>query len=143
MQEINRYIEQLVEDIQALYLKQPSNIFSDNNIQTDTLKLNLAEQELSTIVGLSKALFPAADILDEEQAGKLVTHLIFLLKGYNIIPDFPVGLPFIVRYQLLLEIWDTEIKLIGKEHHIDLCHYDPDNCPYLDYCSICDDLTEE
>ena len=141
MQEINRYIEQLVEDIQSLYI-DTSNIYSSYSIQTDTLQLNLVEQKLSSLVGLEKELLPAADNLNELQAKRLVTHIIFLLKGYNIIPDFPVGLPYIIRYSLILEFWDTDIKLIGKEHHIDLCHYDPDNCPYGDYCSICDDLDD-
>ena len=142
MQEINRYIEQLVEDIQTLYINRSSAVFS-SNINTDTLELNLDEQKLSTLIGLEKEIFPVADKLNEEQAGKMVKHIIFLLRGYNIIPDFPVGLPYIIRYQLILDFWDTDIKLIGKEHHIDLCHYDPDNCPYGDYCSICDDLDDE
>lgn len=143
MQEINRYIEQLVEDIQTLYINQSASVFSSSIISPETLELNIDEQKLSTLVGLEKDLLPPADKINEEQAGKIVKHIIFLLKTYNIIPDFPLGLPYLIRYQLILEFWETEIKLIGKEHHIDLCHYDPDNCPYGDYCSICDDIDDE
>lgn len=142
MQELNRYVNQFVEDMQSMYLRQFSENKMVNVSELNSDNITLVEQKLSKLLGLERELFPPAEIISNEQAGKIVKNTVFLLKAYNIVPDFPVNLPDIVMYRLILDFWDTEIKLIGKEHHIDLCHYEPENCPYGEYCSICRDLQD-
>lgn len=145
---MQRYIEQLIEDIREAALLAPADPFADNTISDEeALELELDEAErfstgpfekLSDIIGISKNLLPAPERLNDEQLQALSTEMINLLIKFNFIPEYPVDVPYKLLYKALLSIWDDDYVLLTTgQSHIEFCDYDEDTCPFPGYCKLC------
>ena len=147
MQQIDRYIHHLLEDlelakanIQADYLLNNKNVSKELN---STNPFVPREVMISRFSGIMMIELPVHLNITEEIAATLIKSITELLLALNIVPDLPPNLPEVIKYQLIRDYWDTEFSISNKEHHIDFCHYHPDNCPYTQYCNICNELDDE
>ena len=49
-----------------------------------------------------------------------------------------------LRYPFLYGLWDEEhVPLSFGENHIEFCSYEPENCPFPGYCSICNEINAQ
>lgn len=149
MQDISKYLNQLVEDIQHAKVIKIAAVPA-----AFTMAVNGADYDdcpsaipitkpLSKIVGFEKDRLPPYNQLTDQQSEFLIGQIMELLATHRIFSDFPNLLPAKKRYKLIYEYWDKEVTLKGKDHHIDFCHYSLENCPYQCYCTICDELNDE
>ena len=143
---MQKYIDQLVTDLHHIGVNIQDRKVSSMLVDTDSYLVtnNPVSRmvNLSRITGISKYELPEKPNITEEHAGKLVSGILKVLLMLKIIPDFPVNIPETVKYNLLRDYWETEFVIANKEHHIDFCHFHPGNCPYIQFCSICNDLDD-
>lgn len=153
---MDRYIEQLIEDIRNAAEQAPQQEFDDSELDDEeALEMELEESEriingpfekLSDIVGVSKELLPAPDRLGESQKKQLVPELEILLNAYNFIPDYPDNVPAEMLYKAFYNIWDDEfVRVTSGQFHIEFCDYDEATCPFPGFCDFCneDNIPEE
>jgi hypothetical protein len=150
---IQRYVEQLVEDLQkaAERAYNPGHLKNGMGSSPQNFQDHIAEVEqylhgpmskLSEIVGIDAAMFPADDLLSDEQTGLLVPEMELLLNAFNFYPDFPQNkgkiVPPRLRYRALREKWDSDQVFVSfGEIHLEFCDYDEESCPFPGYCSTC------
>ena len=148
MQDISRYIEQLIEEIQEKTNKLtvcPPVPFAETGsiLPNDCESMVRETKSLALFTGIETIQLPPHGAIDEDQASGLIDAIMELLASIRVYSDYPNLLPPIKRYKLIREYWDEEITLVGKEHHIDFCHYSLDECPYQGYCTICDEMNDD
>jgi len=91
-----------------------------------------------------KESFPPVDQLSKSEISVLSYKLQHLLAAWHFHFDFPNLLPDSEKYKLMVDHWNTPVKLaVTGESHIEICHSDTHSCPYSGYCTICDDLNDE
>ncbi len=143
MKDISRYVEQLVEIIAQNHCKVVSNsIFTENNRQRffETVKQS---KSISSLVGIEKQELPQICKLNKSQSEKLINSITNFLASLRIYFDFPNRLSVSSKYEHVYNCWNNTMSLTDKEHHIEFCHYNNENCPYEDCCTICSELKDE
>jgi hypothetical protein len=152
---MQRYIEQLIEDLQAATWKTrpPHAIWDgidpDNENDSDDISyveefIYGQEERISSITGIERKLLPPVDGLSDDQAGILATELEKLLNVFNFYPDFPGDYPAHLRYPLLLGLWNKKyVPLSFGESHIGFCSFDEKECPFPGYCSTCKEIKRQ
>lgn len=147
---MQRYIEQLIDDLRQAASLAPPDIIDDPEIDDEeALEMELEEAErivsgpfekLSDIVGIPKKMLPGPDRLNTDHVSMLVPEIEKLLNAYNFYPDYPENVPYNLLYKALYNIWDDEfVKVNSGQYHIEFCDYDKDNCPFPGYCDFCND----
>lgn len=149
MQDISKYVNQLVDEIQHAKITNGSSVHVSYSMAgnepgyDEHLSAIHITKPLAKIAGIEKVQLPPVAQLSDQQAEILVDQIMDLLGTRRIYSDFPNLLPAKKRYKLIYDYWDKEVTLKGKDHHIDFCHYSLDNCPYQGYCTICDELNDD
>ncbi|MBI4645184.1 MAG: hypothetical protein HY738_00985 [Bacteroidia bacterium] len=145
---MQRYIEQLVEDIRARKNYVPkeepfSEVYEEFEVQMMTLE-DGPDTQLSKVFKLDKEAFPPADKLTNEQIETLVNEILSLWAAYNIEAMYPENVPPRILYPLLVEQLDKPFQYwTGWQMTMELCDYEPDRCPFgTEYCT-CKDLIDE
>lgn len=146
---MNRYIEQLVEDIRMAAGWAPH--LNEGRIKLSTEEeleqhfddienfLHGELEKLADIVGIPLKMLPAPERINQRQKEILADELTSLLNAWNFYPDFPENLPAEMKYKALLDVWESEQTYMRSgEAHIEFCNYDPANCPFPGYCQNCD-----
>lgn len=145
---MEKYIQQLIDDIVEVIKAHPKNGSGDSMEQDDPEEVDpMADVEqflygpqkkLSEIVGIDKIQLPPGEKLSDQQKTMLFYAMTDLLKAYEIFTDFPEGLPVAIKYRLLRERWEQEeVPVVGGGGmvHIEFCHYVPEECPFpVEYC---------
>lgn len=151
---MENYLKQLIDDIrQAGYnIKPPHEIWesADPDDEVEEEDFSYVEEYLygeeipvSDITGIDKDALPPANKLTAEQREQLSRELEKLLEVKHIELDFPTGFPYERRYGFFYEFWHKKhVEISFGTSHVELCDYDPDNCPYPDYCT-CHEFREE
>lgn len=140
---MNRYIHQLIEDLEeAVALAPNREIFYDNYEfeSEDEEEASIAfiehylygEQiELGKIVGIEQILLPPVEKLNKKQSAKLFPHLESLLSVHGFELDFPKNVPESLKYELLRQVWtDKFVPVKMGIQTIEFCDYDCDFCPF-------------
>ena len=92
--------------------------------------------------GLRQELFPSADKLTDEQLDKLSDAILRLWATYNYTAIFPEKTPARIIYPLLiLRMHEPTLLFEHGNMGIEFCEYDPQTCPFGEYCT-CKDLIE-
>ena len=150
---MQRYVEQLIEDIRAI-AKNPPNVSAGKNYlsssETETEYFDDVEKfirgdelNLSAIVGLPKSALPDHQRLSDRQVKWLCQELILMLRAWNFEPEFPCKLPVRLQYQTIRDHWDDKVVYVASgTMHIEFCSYDRDECPFPDHCTFCDEMLE-
>lgn len=125
---MERYIEQLIEDIRNSSEKAPKeDTGTDDPDGTDSIRyaeqfVHGEAQPLSQITGIDQEQLPPVDKLNNKQINQLLNELIRLLNNFHFVPDFPEKVPVNLRYKVLREHWNDEyVSVGGGQVHIEFC----------------------
>ncbi|MBE0638840.1 MAG: hypothetical protein IH598_09995 [Bacteroidales bacterium] len=151
---MNRYVEQLIEDIRKAAANAPQPDDDETEISDEEALarhfddveqyLHGEREKLSEIIGIPLNLLPSPGKLTKTQISKLTVELVRLLNVWNFYPDFPNNLPDHMKYAALLGIWESEqVYMNSGETHLEFCDYDPSDCPFPGYCKSCDDFNTD
>lgn len=141
---MNRYIHQLIEDLQeAITLAPERELFYDNyefesEDEEDEASLAFFEHylfgkeiELGKIVDFEQILLPPIEKLTKVQAAKVFPFLESLLSAYGFELDFPDGVAGELKYELVRQVWtDKFVPMSMGIQTIEFCDYDCDYCPF-------------
>ncbi|MBK3516423.1 hypothetical protein [Carboxylicivirga marina] len=141
---MNTYIKQLIELIEDAITKAPKK-----NTDTDEYDAEVescfAEEflqgkpgKISAITGIDKYNFPACDKLESGQLTSLLTSLESLLEAYNWEFMFPEKVTSKVKYQFIIDHWDSEhVHCEQSMVQIETCKFDENDCPFPGHCNVC------
>lgn len=141
---MNRYIHQLIEDLEeAIALAPEREIFCDNyefDYEDEEDHMSLAYIEhylygkqipLSEIVQIDQILLPPVEKLNSNHIEKVFPLLEELLNNYGFELDFPEGVPLQLKYELVREVWTEKfVHMNTGVQAIEFCDYDFNSCPF-------------
>jgi hypothetical protein len=148
---MQRYIEQLIEDIRTAATHAPPDPFDDPDLEKeDMFMLEMEESEkfvegpyelLCDVVGIPLKALPAPERLSIEQIILLNDELEILLNAYNYYPEYPENVPEVMLYNAYLQVWESEVSRVRFGHFIiGFCDGDDEeNCMFPGFCSHCSD----
>jgi len=145
---MQRYIEQLIEDMHQAAAQAPADPFDDPLLDSeDAFMMEMEESEkiiegpfelLCDVVGIPLHALPPPNKLNPEQISLLNTELEKLLISFNYYPDYPENVPALLLYNAFRSIWEIEvIRVRFGQYHIDFCDGEEENCPFPGYCQNC------
>lgn len=151
---MQRYVEQLVEDLRAIAKNPPHLLengggsFPDSPEKDDLAEIEELyggeEHPLSGIVGLPKSALPDHRRLSDKQVIWLTSELIETLHAWNFQPDFPDNVPVRLQYDALRNHWDDKLVYMRFGTVVmQLCDANRLHCPFPGYCQICDETEKE
>ncbi len=150
IQEMERYVEQLLTDIEAA-----AKMFTQPEIIPDSPEMRGAEDTRQLIenpfvtpeelTGIRFAQFPEHIDMDGLQTRKVLRAMLHLLDACYLKVYFPKEAPHEFKYEALRENWDVSqvkhLPLSGDE--IELCTGDPMTCPFGEFCDCGDELPDD
>lgn len=144
---MQKYLNQLIEDMRLASLRVPQSKIPDGEFDPDYMMEleDMEEQPMSEWFGLEKEQFPPSDRLAPDQLELMAHEFEELWGAYSFDPFFPEGLPAKRRYELMRDYLDHKCTHWpgGWIHTFEFCHYDPDHCPFgNEYCR-CKDFDYE
>ncbi|PKR81793.1 hypothetical protein CW751_00180 [Brumimicrobium salinarum] len=136
---MNRYIEQLVEDLKEAEEAQIA-VRSHLDILGEA-ELYIVEDEdfcdgfnvapLCEIIGFEKIVFPPHEQLTDSQIDLIYQQLSNLIENYNFFLDFPEKVQTRLKYTLLINALEDEYTCSNANiTSIEFCDYDHDTCPF-------------
>ncbi|WP_372776548.1 hypothetical protein [Mangrovibacterium sp.] len=154
---MNRYLEQLIDDIrQASWrIQPPHELWLESNVDTDdedeVEDMAYAEQFLygekkpiSEITGIEREKLPSPELLRPEHQAVLAQELEKLLELFHFYLDFPEGFPLDMRYSFIRDLWsESHVPLSFGENQIEFCQYEEEDCPFPGYCTVCKEFEIE
>ena len=152
---MDKYIEQLINDFKTATwnLRAPGELWDSADIDNENEVEDLSyveqfvygeEQKISEITGIETGQLPPVEKLTEEQASLLAGEMEELLNYFHFYPEFPEGVPGLIRYRLLREKWDSkQVAVSFGRVHLEFCDYEEENCPFPGYCTTCKEIREE
>lgn len=148
---IQRYIEQVIEDIDHLLEKDPP--YKNTNPPLDFLEeMELFEDSILNNRGMpvvkyssiSKNQLPPAESLSLKQLRDLKEKILDLLQHCNLILEYPEQLPDDSVYHVIRENWETFILPESDFYiHHEFCDYDFEACPFPGFCNHCEELNND
>jgi len=89
--------------------------------------------------GLEAAQFPPIDRLSEHQLEELTHSILRLWATFNYTAVFPNKTPARIVYPLLIAKMHKPTHLFERGNMgVEFCDYDPNNCPFGEYCTCKD-----
>ncbi|MDY0343423.1 MAG: hypothetical protein RBR28_07615 [Lentimicrobium sp.] len=144
---MEKYINQLIEDMRLSALKVPSakDWLSQMNAIHDEPMDEISSCEVFTerssykllgdIVGIPKEALPSPGQLSDAQVKLIHDELEKMLITWHFIPSPPEDVPLKVRYELLRDALGRENCYMGiGEVHMDFCGGNCPDCRVLEYC---------
>jgi hypothetical protein len=154
---MQRYIEQLIEDIHqaTLKVKPPHDLWIEAEADPDD-ELELEdmsyvekyvygkEEPIGTITGIDPMLLPKPEKLTQEQQALLAVELEKLLQFYHFDLLFPEDLPAHLRYPFIINFWNEEhVAMSFGFSEFEFCDYEEEKCPFPGYCNTCKEVAEQ
>lgn len=141
---MQKYLDQLIEDMQMIGNKAKSNLIPDESF--DPVKMmemeESPEQTMGFWFGLSQECFPPSDKLNEHQLEQMTIEIEELWGAFGFVPDFPDKLPARRKYELMREYLNQPCQYWAKGWilHFEFCQYDPNECPFgSEFCRCKED----
>ena len=149
---MNRYLEQLVEDLDLavsnqIALRSHLDILGESEMCEAEEGVNYDEKTspLSKIIGFDKCYFPPEEKLTDDQVAVVYSRLLCVLDNYNFFLDFPDKVEIRTKYIMVLDILDEETTYSNaKVTIIEFCDFDYDTCPFgaeLCQCKMYEDMS--
>jgi hypothetical protein len=145
---MDRYVEQLIEDIRNSESKADSRIseiveyvdyFDYLPLEEDS---NLHGVKLSDLVDIDRIFFPDRLLLNDNHITMLVNAIDKLWKAYGLNPVFPDELPDNIKYcQFRNYLNQVVYPVKGKMVDIELCDYLPHQCPFGELCPVAEKVS--
>lgn len=135
---MNRYLEQLIEDMDLAIANQIAirshlDILGEIEVceTEEEIHGNEKTAPLSKIIGFDKCYFPSEEKLTDDQVTVVYTHLLCVLDNYNFFLDFPDDVDIRTKYVMVLDILDDETTYSNaKVTILEFCDYNHETCPF-------------
>ena len=146
---MTRYIEQILEDIrdaELLAVERVRNICSPKEDEEYHIVIDensMGGIELSKLFDIDKIFFPEKNLLDSEQILVMVNAIESLWKAYGLNPVFHDNLPVEAKYCQLRNYLNQKVYPVsGRMVDVELCDYNQNDCPFINWCSIAEEQKE-
>jgi hypothetical protein len=141
---MERYITQLIDDLhQITSVMNPDDEPEPEDMSYVDDYLYGERYPISQITTIATEQLPPPEKLSPEQQALLAFELEDFLLYFHFCLDFPHDYPFHLRYPFIRNIWEDEhVAMKFGRTHIEFCEYDEEQCPFLEYCHVCDDVKE-
>ncbi len=142
---MEKYVRYLLHDIRAAIEHVP-DLLVEPDEDTDYLPAEEEEkyaprQRLSDRLGLRPEWFPPPSRLGDAQMDRLVNALEDSLEAHGYFVIFPEATPMRQRYEMLTEKLDSEVPVLQYNvWQIELCDYEPEQCPFGEGNCRCRDI---
>ena len=138
---MERYVQQLIEDLELVASNPPAHPYVESpphlngNIEIAELALT-PFKPISEWTGISREEFPNILQLSIDQAHNINLAILKVFTSLNIeLIDAPDDLPPDMLYEAITFNWDMLIQFLPNAgYDLELCTYDPDTCPYGEFC---------
>lgn len=139
---MKRYVEQLLEDIEAAQNKAYETIdkWIDQNEAPGSEDYFDPKPDdgiiLSELFGMEEYLLPDESVLDDEEIRVLTSAIIQLWRSHGLYPIFTPNLPKRIKYSLLKNYWTQMVfPSPGEKVDVEMCDYA--TCPFCGKCPSC------
>ncbi len=149
---MERYIQQLIEDLENLAAKLPAKPYIESPphlVETPDIA-ELALVPYKTILewtGLDPDIFPDMTQLNAAQCDKVNKAIFKVFQTFNIeLIDIPKDIPPEILYDVLSTNLDHYVQYLPSSgFDLEFCSGDPMTCPYYEYCDCGEtpDFTED
>ncbi len=138
---MQRYVQQLISDLEQVAANPPAHPYIESpphlegNIEIAELALT-PFKPISEWTGISQEEFPDMMQLSADQAHEINQAIFKVFVSLNIeLIDAPDFLPPEMLYEAIIINWDMPIQFLPNAgYDLELCTYDPDTCPYGEFC---------
>jgi len=146
------YIDQLLEDMAAAQrpeqerslVEQPFSIEQHLEEVERWIAGEDPEHAFAYYCGLQPEQFPPAEDLTDEQLLAISQSFKKLLFSWNLDVSLPESLPLPIAYPFLISTLKEKVQIVTDGFiGIEFCTYDPPSCPFKEYCSCTEYLTED
>lgn len=147
---MNRYIDQLIEDLETVANNPPAPVYFETPPHlTEAPEIaELALVPFKTIeewTGIKQEVFPEVYKLRGDQCERINEAIFKVLYSLNIkLIDAPEDIPPEMLYDVLTTNWDAQVQYrpsAGMD--LELCTGDPMTCPYGEYCNCGEEVEEK
>ena len=148
---MEHYLAQLFDDLELIIInKQKSNQIKAISCEededmgftdfSDVEAYIYGEQiPIETITEIPQRVLPPPHKLTDEQKSGLSIKLEEVLMEFCFGLDFPNKFPHHLRYRFIYKLWkEKHVPLQSGCSHIEFCDYDWENCPFPEYCNLCE-----
>jgi len=139
---MNRYIQQLIEDLEEAAQHPPTLPFIEPppHIENNPVAAELALvpfKPISEWTGIDAKVFPEMFLLSADDAARVSQAILNLLESIGVeIVDIPNDFPPELLYDVLISNWDEPVQYLPSSgYDMELCSADPETCPYGELCS--------
>lgn len=96
------------------------NLSNDENVMSQVMEMEYMPKPLGEHLGVSKELFPASTLLEDDEIKIIVEKILDVWAVYHYLADLPEGLPIRIAYETLLSVWDETVACFpGGNFHFD------------------------
>lgn len=145
---MERYIQQLIEDLEEAAKDPPSQAYIEPLIFNDAPEIaELALVPFKSIeewTGINQEVFPLITDLQGDQWQRVNEAIFKVFDSLNIqLIDAPPDIPPEILYEVLTLNWDFPVQFLPSSGmDLELCSGDPMTCPYGEFCN-CDEPFDE
>lgn len=146
---MERYIQQLIEDLETAAQNPPSPQFFETPPHLaetpDIAELALVPfKSIEEWTGINQEVFPEIIQLQGDQWNRINEAIFKVFDALNVqLIDAPPGMPPEILYEVLTTNWDHPVQYLPTSGmDLELCTGDPMTCPYGEYCDCGEEFDE-
>lgn len=118
---LNKSIAEVLEALDRAKDHVPQDweyLSNDENVMSQVMEMEYMLKPLGDHLGVSKELFPASTLLEDDEIKIIVEKILDVWAVYHYLADLPEGLPIRIAYETLLSVWDETVSCfpIGNFH---------------------------
>lgn len=139
---MDRYIQQLIEDLEAAAKNPPNPPYLETppGFEEEPAIVNLGltpYQSIEVLTGIRQEVFPEFNSLHSRHWRAVLDAIFKVFDSLKIkLVDAPKGMPKEWLYEALTSNWDHQVQYLPEEGmDLELCTGDPETCPYGMFCS--------
>ncbi len=137
---MQRYVNQVIEDLKLAKKNVPPEPDFGEDYEGFEEKMfaleTVPDLPMKKLFGVSYEELPPFTMLTDKQANQLLEAVVDTWKVFNIVVDFPDGLPLKLKYELVRDEFIKDIHYMpGWSMHFDFCDGWCPECKIVDYCN--------
>lgn len=118
---INKSVAEVLEALDRAKAHVPQDweyLSNDENVMSQVMEMEYMPKPLGDHLGVSKELFPASTLLEDDEIKIIVEKILDVWAVYHYLADLPEGLPIRIAYEILLSVWDETVSCfpVGNFH---------------------------
>lgn len=119
--DLNKSVVEVLEALDHAKAHVPQDweyLSNDENVMSQVMEMEYMPKPLGDHLGVSKELFPASTLLEDDEIKIIVEKILDVWAVYHYLADLPEGLPIRIAYETLLSVWDETVSCfpVGNFH---------------------------